>query len=314
MNVRAQKKISWFQRAIFSWYRRNARDLPWRRTTDPYAIVVSEIMLQQTQVDRVVSHFPRWLARFPTWEKLSRASQRSVVQQWSGMGYNRRALNLHKLAKVVVNKYGGQLPRTIEAWEQLPGIGPYTARALSAFVSNKPQATLDVNINRVLHRVFLGAELPQLHLVPRELLQLAERVYPKTRQNHQAWNHALMDFGALMCTARDPQCSRCPLAQRCKARPTLHRAIAAFYKTKTKSREPGASENGKFIPNRIFRGRIVEYLRTHMHVALAPLGSVIKKDYTEQDSMWLRRILQQLENEGMVMTQHSNKEKRFRLR
>lgn len=294
-----------FQKKIFLWFRGNGRKLPWRETRDPYAIVVSEIMLQQTQVDRVVIHFPRWLKRFPTWHHLARAQQKSVVRQWSGMGYNRRAIYLHKLARAIVVNDMAQLPHTVEALQKLPGIGAYTAHALMAFVWRKPSATADVNINRLLHRFFLGAELPQARAPAKKLLQFANDVYPRMDRNHVAWNHALMDFGALICTARDPHCTRCPLAAHCKARPIIHKRIQSFYKNKKVFSEPGVWESEKFIPNRIFRGRIVEYLRTHPTGTISVIGGVIKNDYSARDELWLCRLLIRLEDEGMLQIRNN---------
>ena len=148
------------QRTLLDWYAREGRDLPWRRVRDPYAILVSELMLQQTQVDRVIPKWEAWLAQFPTIEALADAPTSDVIRAWSGLGYNRRAINLQRLAQAVVAVHGGRVPDDVAELKALPGIGPYTAGAVAAFAHNRPVAMVDVNIRRLLHRLFVGAEVP----------------------------------------------------------------------------------------------------------------------------------------------------------
>lgn len=179
-----------FQRHILDWYDTFKRDLPWRDDPDPYHILVSEIMLQQTQVDRVIPKYLAFLARFPTLQSLAAASVADVLRQWQGLGYNRRALNLKRAADVAVREYGGTLPATVEGLEALPGIGKYTARAVASFAFRLQVPVVDTNVRRVLAG-FAGRELSE-----RETWTLAERLLPEGRAAD--WNQALMDYGALV--------------------------------------------------------------------------------------------------------------------
>jgi len=211
------KQVNTFKRRLLAWYRGAARDLPWRRTRDPYAVVVSEFMLQQTRVSRVLEHWPRFLARYPTVERLARARPAAVREAWDGLGYYRRAANLHRLAQVVVKDLGGRLPSDVAALRNLPGVGDYTAGAVACFAYERPAATVDTNVARVLGRVFgrghrgTGArghgELRDLHLA----------IQPK-RRGKAVWtfNQAVMELGALVCTARAPRCAACPVRAACR--------------------------------------------------------------------------------------------------
>ncbi|MEZ4522025.1 MAG: A/G-specific adenine glycosylase [Thermomicrobiales bacterium] len=218
------------QRALLGWYRENARDLPWRRTRDPYRIMVSEIMLQQTQVDRVIPKYEAFLERFPTLEALADAPASEVIRAWAGLGYNRRALNLQRAARTVVEEFGGEMPRTVEELRSLPGIGPYTAGAIACFAFEQDVGFLDTNIRRVLHRVVLGPEIPQLTVKPREMAQLATISVPSGEG--YAWNQALIELGALVCRARVAECNVCPLASWCVASPVINDVLAEEQSTR----------------------------------------------------------------------------------
>ena len=184
--------------ALLAWYGENARDLPWRRTHDPYAILVSEVMLQQTQVVRVVPRYEEWLARWPTVEALAAATPADVIQAWSGLGYNRRAVNLHRCAQAVVAR--GGFPRGPEELRKLPGIGPYTAAAIACFAFGAQIAAPDTNALRVLERAFPGIDV----------------AIPEGRAYE--WNQALFDLGREVCIARKPRCGVCPLESGCPSR------------------------------------------------------------------------------------------------
>jgi A/G-specific adenine glycosylase len=186
------------QELVLSWYRQHGRQLPWRRTRDPYAILVSEVMLQQTQVARVVPRYLEWLERWPTVEALAAATPADVIQAWSGLGYNRRAVNLHRCAQAVAAR--GGFPREPAELRKLPGIGPYTAAAVACFAFGAQIAAPDTNALRVLERAFPGIDVP----VP------AGRAYE--------WNQALFDLGREVCIARTPRCGVCPLAAGCPSR------------------------------------------------------------------------------------------------
>lgn len=206
-----------FRRPLAAWYRRAARDLPWRRTRDPYAIVVSEFMLQQTPVSRVLDYYPRFLRRYPTLDHLARARPTQVREAWDGLGYYRRATNLHRLAKVVVKEYHGRLPSDVEELRALPGVGHYTAGAVACFAYEHPAATIDTNVGRVLARAFLGRKsAPGDSRTARRLVALALELQPRPGRAAWTFNQAVMELGALLCTARNPKCTVCPVRKNCR--------------------------------------------------------------------------------------------------
>lgn len=203
---------------LLAWYAGEGRHhLPWRRTRDPYAILVAEIMLQQTQVERVLPKYTSFLDRFPTIDALAVAPAAEVIRAWSGLGYNLRAVRLQQIACQVTDMYAGRLPRTLEELKSLKGVGRYTAGAIACFAYELPVATVDTNIRRVLWRVFRGIE-PALWPAgvrgERDMLSLAEWALPP---DAYAWQQALMDLGATICLSRRPLCERCPLADSCQA-------------------------------------------------------------------------------------------------
>ena len=215
-----------FKRRLLAWFRREGRDLPWRRTRDPYRIVVSEFMLQQTQVSRVRDFYGRFLDRFPTIDALAAARPRQVRDAWDGLGYYRRAANLHRLARVVVREHAGEVPDDPDTLEALPGVGRYTAGAIASFAYERRAAAVDTNVARVLTRVF-GLDRAGRRNgkpTPRALWDLAERLLPTRRAVAWEFNQALMDLGARVCVARTPRCSECPVRPACRTgRPKLRR-------------------------------------------------------------------------------------------
>lgn len=194
-----------FQRKLLAWYRRTARDLPWRDTRNPYAILVSEFMLQQTQVSRVTEYFPRFMARFPTIEKLARSRPKAVMEAWDGLGYYARARNLHALSRVVSKTLDGRLPDAPDELEKLPGVGRYTAGAVACFAYEKPVPAVDTNVKRVLERVFATDDV----------WGTAAAIMPRGGKTAWKFNQAIMELGALVCTARKPKCPVCPLRRGC---------------------------------------------------------------------------------------------------
>lgn len=194
-----------FIRKLLAWYRRAARDLPWRTTRNPYAILVSEFMLQQTQVSRVLGFYPRFLKRFPTIQALARARPKAVMEAWDGLGYYARARNLHELAKQL-SATGYQLPADPEELQKLPGVGRYTAGAVACFAYEKPVPTVDTNVRRVLERAF----------APKDVWDFAEVITPRNGKTAWKFNQALMELGALVCRARNPACPECPVRAECK--------------------------------------------------------------------------------------------------
>ena len=245
---------------VAAWYARNARVLPWRGIHDPYAILVSEIMLQQTQVERVIPKYHAFLEAFPTLRALADAQPASAIRVWAGMGYNGRAVRLHKLAREVVERHNGELPRTADELRKLPGIGPYTAAAVASFAFGEPVAVLDTNIYRVLSRTVHGVDAPS-----REAIHpLAESLLPKPDSpiTPADWHQALMDIGATLCTARQPRCMLCPLRSHCAAAPYLQ---SGGDPALAESSVPYAPRQSRFQGSaRYFRGRIVDHLREQL--------------------------------------------------
>jgi A/G-specific adenine glycosylase len=202
------------RRRLTRWYARAKRDLPWRRTRDPYAVWVSEVMLQQTQVERVKEFFARFLRRFPTVDDLARAREAEVLKHWEGLGYYRRARQLHAAAKAVVADHDGAFPASLEGLRSLPGIGRYTAGAIASIAFDLPAPIVEANSRRVLARL-AGHERPVGGAGDEPIWGLAERLVP--RRGAGAFNQALMDLGAMICTPARPVCGRCPLAADCAA-------------------------------------------------------------------------------------------------
>jgi A/G-specific adenine glycosylase len=206
-----------FQKCLLNWYAANKRNLPWRNTSDPYNILVSEIMLQQTQVERVIPKYEEFLQKYPTLEALANAPIEEVRQTWYPLGYNIRPIRLHNIAREAVAKYGGRIPDDPEALQNLKGIGRYTAGAVLSFAFGRVAPILDTNVRRVLHRVFMGEGDAKTYSLQKDLWVLSEALIPAG--NVYDFNQALMDFGATVCTARKPVCLVCPMQEFCKAFP-----------------------------------------------------------------------------------------------
>jgi A/G-specific adenine glycosylase len=207
-----------FQRSLLAWYGKHGRDLPWRRTRAPYRVLVSEIMLQQTQVERVVPKYLQFLRRYPTLRSLARAPVDEVRRLWYPLGYNIRPVRLHAIAREAVARYGGRLPDSAEDLRRLPGVGRYTAGAILSFAYGRDAAVLDTNVRRVLGRVFLGPRRLARVRGEKALWDLAEALVPHGRAYD--FNQALMDFGATWCTPRKPKCPPCPMKSFCATYPT----------------------------------------------------------------------------------------------
>lgn len=201
-----------FQRRLIAWYQRHGRDLPWRHTRDPYSILVSEIMLQQTQVQRATLYYEKFLQRYPTVEDLARADEPAVRETWEGLGYYARARNLHRTSQKIVDDYAGRFPKDPEQLATLPGIGPYTAGAVASFAFRRDAAILDTNAARVLTRFFA---LPLERQTSRFLWNVAHQVTPVGKA--YVLNQAIMDIGATICVARTPRCAVCPLRPVCRS-------------------------------------------------------------------------------------------------
>lgn len=235
--------------ALLAWSARTRRDLPWRRTRDPWAVLVSELMLQQTQVARVVPRYDAFLARWPTPAACAAAPVGEVLRAWQGLGYNRRAVNLHRAAQVVVEHHGGALPADLLGLLALPGVGPYTARAVLAFAHEADVGVLDTNAARVLARR-LGRRL-----APAEAQGAADAAVPRGRG--WSWNQAVLDLGAGTCTARRPDCGRCPVAAGC----TWHEAGCPEPDPARGSAGTSGRQGAFLGSDRQGRGRLVDALR-----------------------------------------------------
>jgi A/G-specific adenine glycosylase len=206
-----------FRRRLLAWYRQHGRDLPWRRTRDPYHILVSEVMLQQTQVDRVLPKYAEWLSKYPTLEALATAPEQEVAETWRPLGYNVRPRRLHAIARESVARYGGALPGDEVTLRSFKGIGEYTAGAMLSFAFGQRAAILDTNVARVLFRVFVGRGDAKAHAVRRHLWDISRTLLPN--RHVFDFNQALMDFGATLCTARRPACPLCPMRRDCASYP-----------------------------------------------------------------------------------------------
>lgn len=261
---------------LLRWYGRQARPLPWRRTSDPYAILVSEMMAQQTQIARVLPAYRRFLERFPTLAVLARASLGDVLREWSGLGYNRRARDLHRIAR----SHPHGLPRTVAELDALPGVGAYTAGAVACFAHGDPVAYADTNIRRVLGRVFLGRIASE-----KEAVQLDEEHL--SRRAPARWHSALMDLGATICTARAPRCGACPFRTSCSFLRTSTPPVAA-----SKARA-GSYESS----DRRVRGRIVALLAASSN-GLTPAGL-----RAAIDDERVPRLVEALINDGLIERQ-----------
>ena len=227
------------------WYAAHKRRLPWRGSTDPYRIWVSEIMLQQTRVETVVPYYKRWLQRFPTIQHLARATEKTVLRQWEGLGYYARARNLHRTSRIVVSRYAGRLPSEKSELRQLPGIGEYTATAIASIAFGRDEIAFDGNVRRVLARLFAVDERLETAAGRKKLRALVQAHLPPGKAGD--FNQGLMDLGATICLARNPNCVLCPLASLCRARrqKAQHRYPRASAKPPIPHRNLGAAVIGR---------------------------------------------------------------------
>jgi A/G-specific adenine glycosylase len=214
--VSSPENVAAFRRSLVRWYRRYGRDLPWRRTSDPYAVLVSEVMLQQTQVATVIPYYRKWLRQFPNFASLARTSENEVLLAWQGLGYYVRARNLQATAKAVMHEHCGQFPRPVEKMQRLPGIGKYTAHAVASFAFNQSVPIVEANTARVLTRLFNVRHSIDSGAGRRTLWKHAADLLPTS--DSRTFNSALLDLGALICVARNPKCGHCPVKSFCCAK------------------------------------------------------------------------------------------------
>jgi A/G-specific adenine glycosylase len=271
--------------ALVEWYEADHRDYPWRRTTDPYEILVSEVMSQQTQLDRVVAAWDAFLDRWPTVDALDDADRSDVVGFWSDqrLGYNNRARYLHEAAGQVVETYDGEFPETPDELQELMGVGPYTANAVASFAFNAGDAVVDTNVKRVLYRAF-GVEDDDatFEAVARKLMPAGES---------RVWNNAIMELGGVACQQR-PRCDEegCPWREWCRA-----------YETGDFTAPDVPTQPSFEGSRRQFRGRVISALKEYDELALDDLGPRVRVDYGgEHGREWLRGLLADLEDDGLV--------------
>lgn len=247
---------------LASWFSSHGRDLPWRQTRDPWAVLVSEIMLQQTQVPRVIERWLEFCSRYPDPATCAAAPLADIISLWSGMGYNRRAVNLHRTAQTVVAEHAGRIPDSLDELLGLPGIGPYTARAVLAFAFEQPVAVLDTNVGRILARVS-GRQLDRREAQSAADVALGEN-------DPWVWNQALLDVGATICRSRSTNCGNCPLSAICQWRlagnPDQDPATASAAVSVPQSRFEGSDRQG--------RGRLIDALRRDT-IALSEAATVM---------------------------------------
>jgi A/G-specific adenine glycosylase len=277
--------------SLLRWYRKSGRDLPWRDEKNPYRILVSEVMLQQTQVSRVLTKYPQFLRSFPTLRRLAHSKTSDVIRSWRGMGYNNRALRLQKLSRDVLTSHRGTLPSNIADLMNLPGIGRYTAHAVACFAFGNRVPVVDTNVARVLGRLYPQRKRRASEGKP-DFWALAEDHLP--RRNAHDWNQALMDIGSTICTAAKPKCNDCPLRTLC---PSAH-------KTSRQNSSRSRSEPGRGgIPNRVYRGRAIEVLRNLRPggwITSSHLARSIKNDFSVKDQGWFNSLLRALERDGLI--------------
>ncbi len=267
------------------WFATNGRDFVWRRTRDPWAILVSEVMLQQTQVGRVAERWPVFLDRFPNPRQCAAAAPGAVIELWSGMGYNRRALNLHRAAMKITDDHGGVVPSSLDELLGLPGVGPYTARAVLVFAFEQPAAVVDTNVGRILARV-AGHRLDR-----KEVQALANRALGD--HDPWTWNQALLDIGATLCRSKTTQCASCPLSSYCdwfaqeNTPPDPAHASAAV--SRPQSTFEGSDRQG--------RGRLVDALRQRE----VPADDAAEVMGWADDPHRVKRVLEGLLTDGLVV-------------
>ncbi|MDD8018362.1 MAG: hypothetical protein PHP42_08310 [Bacteroidota bacterium] len=251
------------------------------------------MMLQQTQASHVVSFYHQWLKNFPTFTVLASASTADVLRAWSGLGYNNRALRIHQTAKQVVTKYRGRLPRDIETLQTLPGIGKYSSHAICCFAFHHTLPVVDVNIKRIYTRVSKRVKSAGEMVSEQKAWEIAEKILPAKSAYH--WNQALMDLGALVCTARNPRCLQCPLQTFCKSA-----SLPIFLTKEKKAKKNEPSYRG--IPRRLYRGKILKLLHNHAFTG-SEIAQLLWKNVKPRDVEWLHHVMGLMEKDGLIRLQ-----------
>ena len=273
------------EREVLAWFEANKRDLPWRKST-PWGVMVSEYMLQQTPVNRVLPVWNEWLQRWPTPKDLAGAKKSDLLKAWGRLGYPRRALRLHEAATIIAKEFKNQVPSSIEELRQLPGVGEYTAAAIMAFAHKKRSLVLDVNVRRLFSRVLEGQDFPPLHITKSER-ESRTQLIPTDAHN---WAAATMELGALVCTSTKPKCEICPLSNSClwraKGFPSSHNAKKRVQKWHGTDRQ--------------CRGVVIEFLRNHPKATRNALSKIW------EDSSQLEKCLEALISDGLIQKKHAS--------
>lgn len=304
MSITAPSTLRRLQTLVLNWYAVHGRRFVWRQDDintskhpNPYHVLVSEVMLQQTQTSRVQEKLPIFLEQFPTLQALAQADNASVIKAWKGMGYNNRALRLRDAARMALERFGGTLPKTIEELRSLPGIGTYTAAAIAAFAYHQNVAVIDVNIRRVYSRLLQQMPTTLALCSEQEINSAAERIFPRGKSS--AWHQAIMDIGALFCTSRAPKCRQCPVEPLCLS------AGAMREEKPIKRNEPSF----RGTPNRLWRGRVVEYLRSieanalisiHELARALMIDDMFSAQTTTDVRRWFEALLRALERDRII--------------
>lgn len=279
---------------LLAWYDKHGRDLPWRHTRDPYRILVSEIMLQQTQVSRGLIFYDRWLTQFPDWKSLADASNADVIRAWAGLGYNRRALMLRDIARQAVER---GVPSSEAGWRELKGIGPYTAAAISAFALRQRALPIDTNIRRVLGRLLFGVTYPQ-PAIDDKVRASIDAILPARGRFYDV-PQSLFDLATMHCT-KAPTCATCPMRSVCPAASKFLSGKVRVPKQMVKKAVESRHRDKKF-PDRIYRGRILKLVRENGRVAIESVGPAIDAGYDKkQDRAWVLAMVERLATDGMV--------------
>ncbi len=312
--MKREQHITLFGSVLWQWFLANGRHLPWRDLPDAdpnvraYKVLVSEVMLQQTQVSRCIPAFRNFLRQFPTLRDLAKATNREIILAWRGMGYNNRALRLRDCAKVIIDQHKGEFPQTHEELMALPGLGHYTAGAVRMFAWNLPTPCIDVNVRRVLHRCFFGWEGEQISKErDRQLLTRCGQLLQEwMQQGHQPKDFlaALMDYGSLVQKKKSPVWEECVLSKAglMKASTRNQKSEDRNQKSEDRKQEPGRFVGARYIPNRIFRGKVVEELRDAKNGrTLSELGKEICIDWSPaHHKEWLSGIIHALTRDGIL--------------
>ena len=296
----SQRLLTSIHATVFDWFTHNQKKLPWRsESPDPYIVLLSEVMLQQTQTSRIAEKLPVFLQQFPTLESLANATNKEIILAWQGMGYNNRALRLRDCAKAIVEHHDGIIPDTIDVLKTLPGIGLYTASAITCFAYHKNVPIVDVNIARIFSRLL--RKVRNNHEVFAEKQSWEIALYFLPAQKSSQWHQALMDIGSLYCSASSPNCRDCPLSHHCKS------AFSVIDVKKVKKNEPIYSS----VPRRIWRGKIIEILRQSAQHSVTSdylLLSLFGNNYSKPDEQFLHDILTTLASQELIDYQRTDKE------